>query len=77
MNIGRSQATGCNTGFLLFRLPKNYHATLVFTIYHPIPKGSFTNDVIGLGGVGFQIMKADDGGMGLPKMTSFFTTILG
>ena len=38
-------------------------------------KGSFTNDVNGLGGGGFQIMTADDGGGGLPKMTSFFTTI--
>ena len=37
--------------------------------------GSFTNDVIGLEGRGFQIMTADDGGGVLPKMTSFFTTI--
>ena len=40
--------------------------------------GSLTNDVIGLGeGGGFQIMTADDGGGGLPNMTSFFTTVLG
>ena len=32
-------------------------------------KGSFTNDVIGLGRGGIQIMTADDGGGGLPKMT--------
>ena len=40
-------------------------------------KGSFTNDVIGLGGGSFQIMTADDGERGLTKMTSFFTTIFG
>ena len=30
-------------------------------------KGSFTNDVIGLGGGGFQIMTADDGGRGFAE----------
>ena len=40
--------------------------------------GSFKNDVIGLGGGGFQVMTSDDGGGEvLPKMTSFFTTIFG